>query len=290
MITRNTLIVYAAVLSHTPHTFAEMEMTDDRSWALETRVYPTDSPVVSLLLSREQFGFDWHLGGYSFTSTPESADSTLNVDYGVTKRFEILPKVKLGFGVGGVGSSFYTDYGFLIDANSQLSFATGYRFHFDDEFDNRNEFYLGASWTFGGSNSGHMPIEPVEDKKQKPAQIQKAPVIYEEELTIYFASESFLLSQNAEEKLEQFFHEVGIDNVQKVQIFAHADSSGPLALNKKLVLERGKNTSAVIEAFGVQNQLIDVVAVGISQPVADNATSKGRALNRRAEIRITLEK
>ena len=54
-----------------------------------------------------------------------------------------------------------------------------------------------------------------------------------------------------------------------------------------LSLARANSVRDYLAAQGVEAERISVVGLGPDQPVADNATSQGRARNRRVEIILT---
>lgn len=72
-----------------------------------------------------------------------------------------------------------------------------------------------------------------------------------------------------------------------VLILGHADSSGSLASNQKLSIERAGSVTAIFRLSGLQNDRLSRKGVGIDMPRAANDSPEGRALNRRVEILLT---
>lgn len=67
----------------------------------------------------------------------------------------------------------------------------------------------------------------------------------------------------------------------------HTDSVGPDAYNQKLSERRAHSVTDYLVESGVpRSSFVSVVGAGETQPVADNATAEGRAMNRRTEIKI----
>ncbi len=66
----------------------------------------------------------------------------------------------------------------------------------------------------------------------------------------------------------------------------HTDSTGAAALNRDLSLARSQAVVAELIAAGVDAARLTARGFGPDQPVADNATTDGRAQNRRIEIRV----
>jgi outer membrane protein OmpA-like peptidoglycan-associated protein len=75
-------------------------------------------------------------------------------------------------------------------------------------------------------------------------------------------------------------------NQSLVDIVGHTDSTGTRAYNMQLSQQRATAVSRVLAQFGVDPRRFFVEGRGPDNPVADNATEAGRALNRRVEIRI----
>ena len=74
--------------------------------------------------------------------------------------------------------------------------------------------------------------------------------------------------------------------VTTVTIIGHTDSTGSDAVNDPLSVNRAAATRDYLVQRGVSAQRVVVDGRGARQPVADNSTSAGRAMNRRVEIFI----
>ena len=72
----------------------------------------------------------------------------------------------------------------------------------------------------------------------------------------------------------------------KVDIQGHTDSVGSDEYNLKLGYRRAEAVKKVLEANGVSSHQMQLSSMGERQPIADNRSSKGRALNRRVEIHV----
>lgn len=71
-----------------------------------------------------------------------------------------------------------------------------------------------------------------------------------------------------------------------IAIHAYTDSTGPSGYNRKLSVDRALAVAHYLVKAGVAGERIVVVGHGESDPVASNATAKGRAQNRRVEIEL----
>ncbi|PKP09277.1 MAG: hypothetical protein CVU09_12230 [Bacteroidetes bacterium HGW-Bacteroidetes-4] len=69
-----------------------------------------------------------------------------------------------------------------------------------------------------------------------------------------------------------------------LDVVGHTDAVGAMEYNQKLGLRRAQAVQAWFEGQGLAVERIKVSSKGETQPIADNATQKGRAMNRRAEI------
>lgn len=71
-----------------------------------------------------------------------------------------------------------------------------------------------------------------------------------------------------------------------VQVIGHTDSTGSAAYNQQLSVNRADAVAVYMAAQGVDRQRMQTVGMGLSQPIADNRSSEGRAQNRRVEVKI----
>ncbi len=71
-----------------------------------------------------------------------------------------------------------------------------------------------------------------------------------------------------------------------ILVVGHTDSTGPAGYNQKLSEDRAQSVEQYLALQGVRGARITIVGKGETEPVADNATSRGRQLNRRVEVAI----
>jgi outer membrane protein OmpA-like peptidoglycan-associated protein len=72
-----------------------------------------------------------------------------------------------------------------------------------------------------------------------------------------------------------------------IDINGHTDSTGAESYNQTLSEARASSVARYLESQKVVPQRIITRGMGESQPIADNDTPEGRALNRRVEIVLT---
>lgn len=74
----------------------------------------------------------------------------------------------------------------------------------------------------------------------------------------------------------------------RLRVTGHTDSVGSDTYNKKLSDRRAHSVVEYLISNGIpRSSFVSVLGAGESQPVADNKTADGRAMNRRVEIQIT---
>ena len=94
-----------------------------------------------------------------------------------------------------------------------------------------------------------------------------------------FAVDSAAISASGRNQLGQFFQS---SQSAAYTIIGHTDSSASVAYNDSLSVRRARAVAAVAESAGAN--VVSVRGLGERQPRASNATSAGRAQNRRVEI------
>ena len=103
---------------------------------------------------------------------------------------------------------------------------------------------------------------------------------------ILFAVNSSTLNQTSKNALTQFANSLKANPDTDVQIFGHTDSSGNDGINIPLSKERAGSVQNYLMGQGILSSRMMAEGFGSSQPVADNSTTAGKALNRRVEIYI----
>lgn len=72
-----------------------------------------------------------------------------------------------------------------------------------------------------------------------------------------------------------------------IEVVGHTDSTGSAEYNQALSERRAATVATYINNRGIDRQRILAYGRGLTQPVADNATAAGRALNRRVELTLS---
>lgn len=71
-----------------------------------------------------------------------------------------------------------------------------------------------------------------------------------------------------------------------IAVAGHTDSVGSDAYNQKLSEQRAQSVAAYLQRKNIEPARFEVIGFGERNPVADNATAEGRALNRRVELTL----
>jgi outer membrane protein OmpA-like peptidoglycan-associated protein len=72
----------------------------------------------------------------------------------------------------------------------------------------------------------------------------------------------------------------------KVEIAGHSDNSGDARAALELSRQRAQAVKSYLVGNRIQGERITVTGYGSTQPIADNDTEEGRAMNRRVEMRV----
>ena len=112
--------------------------------------------------------------------------------------------------------------------------------------------------------------------------------------TVYFDSGSDLLSAEAKRELDETAASVESQDLKgwMVAVVGYTDSTGKSEKNRAI---SEKRANAVIQYLVIrhnlpQRRLVQPFGYGSAKPVASNDTSQGRAMNRRADIRVLVNK
>jgi outer membrane protein OmpA-like peptidoglycan-associated protein len=72
----------------------------------------------------------------------------------------------------------------------------------------------------------------------------------------------------------------------KIEISGHTDNVGTAADNLKLTENRAKAVTAYLANKGIDIKRLTFKGFGATQPIADNKTEEGKAMNRRTELKV----
>ena len=103
---------------------------------------------------------------------------------------------------------------------------------------------------------------------------------------VNFKPGSAELTKKSREILDQAAAALVKSAAISIEIQAHTDNQGKEAKNQLLSEARAKSVAEYLESKGVGRTRMQTRGYGESQPLANNNTAEGRALNRRVEFRV----
>lgn len=99
-----------------------------------------------------------------------------------------------------------------------------------------------------------------------------------------FDSGRYAIKPNLRPVLDKLAVTLQQNTATTINIIGHTDNTGSDAINNPLSVNRAKATRDYLIARGVSGERIGVDGRGSREPIADNASTTGRAKNRRIEI------
>lgn len=95
------------------------------------------------------------------------------------------------------------------------------------------------------------------------------------------------LNSVSRQSLTEFANSLKTNSETDVTIYGHTDSTGSRDVNVRLSNERAESVAKFLVDNGISRPRLTTEGKAYDEPVADNSTAEGRALNRRVEIFIT---
>lgn len=103
---------------------------------------------------------------------------------------------------------------------------------------------------------------------------------------ILFATNSSTLSDASKSALRNFANSLKANPDTDIRIVGYTDNTGKVDYNQTLSEKRAKSVYDYLMQQGISSDRMVYEGRGVHDPVADNSTPEGRALNRRVEIII----
>jgi len=105
---------------------------------------------------------------------------------------------------------------------------------------------------------------------------------------VSFEFNSARLTPAATEELDRLLGKIReFDEIDTIDVVGHTDSTGPENYNRSLSEQRAASVSQFLKSRGIRALLLSTQGEGEANPVANNTTSEGRAMNRRVDILIS---
>ncbi len=104
-----------------------------------------------------------------------------------------------------------------------------------------------------------------------------------------FATNSATLTAQARSTLDEFIAAGQGATFRQVEVAGYTDSTGSASGNMSLSRRRAESVMQYLKGQGMRSQNFTAQGFGAANPVASNATTAGRAKNRRVEIRVSTQ-
>lgn len=187
-------------------------------------------------------------------------------------------------GNAGVGAFFR-----LNDALSLRTEARG-TYHFDEQFWNYTAL-AGLNVVLGGHLKPAAPVVEVAPVETV-APVQPAPQELTEdlnmELRVFFDTNKSNIKDQYKPEIAKVAEKLVEYPNATARIEGHTDNTGPRALNERLSLARANSVkSSLVNEYNVDPTRLSTQGFAWDQPIADNNTKEGRAMNRRVFATIT---
>jgi len=154
---------------------------------------------------------------------------------------------------------------------------------FDNDLDGIPDSLDNCPNEFGSKENNGCPQQKIEDtRKMMPKEIKRGRLILQ---GVSFKENSADLTPESYEKLDVVYESLKAFPEVKIEICGFTDNRGNPAHNKKLSLQRAETVRAYLILRGIEPFRIIACGKGQEDPIADNNTPQGRALNCRIEMR-----
>lgn len=175
----------------------------------------------------------------------------------------------------GVGAKLYFTNNFYARAGVDGMYGLG---------NHQGEYMLTGAlgFNFGGGKKVEPQPEVIVVEPVKPA-LETLKV----QLDVKFAFDKATITEDSYGDIKQVADFMKQFPKTTTVVEGYTDSVGAEAYNQKLSQERANAVrNALVEKYGVESNRVEAVGHGESNPVADNATKEGRALNRRVDATV----
>ncbi|MBD0298281.1 MAG: OmpA family protein [Flavisolibacter sp.] len=120
----------------------------------------------------------------------------------------------------------------------------------------------------------NIPLQPIE---------ANASVVLR---NIFFDFNKYELKPESQVELDRVVQLLAENPTVKIEIAGYTDNIGNAADNQKLSENRAKAVVNYLISRGIAANRLTAKGFGAAQPIADNKTEEGRALNRRTELKV----
>ena len=176
--------------------------------------------------------------------------------------------------------------------NDVLSLRTEARSTYDfDEKYWRYTALAGLNVVLGGHLKPAAPVVEVAPVEPAPMPVAPAEPVVEDlnmELRVFFDTNKSNIKDQYKPEVAKVAEKLAEFPNATARIEGHTDNTGPRKLNERLSLARANSVkSALVSEYNIDASRLSTQGFAWDQPIADNKTKEGRAMNRRVFATIT---
>ena len=183
--------------------------------------------------------------------------------------------------------------GAFFRLNDALSLRTEARatYNIDEDFWNYTAL-AGLNVVLGGHLKPAAPVVEVAPVEPTPAPVAPAPQELTEdlnmELRVFFDTNKSNIKDQYKPEVAKVAEKLSEFPNATARIEGHTDNTGPRKLNERLSLARANSVkAALVNEYNVDASRLSTQGFAWDQPIADNKTKEGRAMNRRVFATIS---
>lgn len=130
------------------------------------------------------------------------------------------------------------------------------------------------------------PVAPVAETTQaKPAEQAPAPMTEIQSLTVHFGTNKFVANKAAAEAVKGWAEKYkSIVDPSVTSVIGHTDSRGSRKWNERLSVKRAEHVAHMLKTNGMNLDSAKIEGRAFDEPIGDNNTKEGRAMNRRTDV------
>ena len=132
-------------------------------------------------------------------------------------------------------------------------------------------------------------LAPATDARERPIQAPIAATLKsvgKVQVYINFATASDRIEASSAPVLNELLATLRADPAMRIELVGHTDNQGGSTYNLDLSERRAASVYAWLGQRGVERERLRSSGRGLLEPLADNDTDRGRALNRRVEVKL----
>ncbi|TWC35676.1 OOP family OmpA-OmpF porin [Pseudomonas sp. SJZ079] len=147
---------------------------------------------------------------------------------------------------------------------------------------------VGIGMNFGGgSKPVAQVVEAAPEPMPEPMPVEEPAQVVRVELDVKFDFDKARVKEESYGDIKNLADFMKQYPQTTTTVAGHTDSVGTDAYNQKLSEKRASAVREVlVNQYGVEGERVNAAGYGETQPVADNATESGRAINRRVEAEV----